>query len=264
MGAVLLDVQGPVARLTLNRPAAFNALDPEMIDGLHAALDTLEIADGLRAVVITGAGDAFMAGGDVGWFARLVAENPPDREARVSALIDRVHAAVLRLTRLPVPVIAAVNGPCAGFGVSLMLACDVSVARADAVFSLAYTGIGISPDGGSTWALPRAVGLSRALHLAMLSDRIDAEEARRIGLIGQVAPADGFAEAVEKLTRRLAAGPTAAYAATKRLLREGMARDLPDQLDAEAAAFTRGTGTADFASGTAAFVSRAKPQFEGR
>lgn len=264
MTAVITTIDGPLARITLNRPAAFNALDPDMIAGLHTALDQIEAAEGLRAVVLTGAGEAFMAGGDVSWFARLVAENPPDREDQVAAMIDRVHQIIKRLVALPLPVVAAVNGACAGFGVSLMLACDLSIAKNDAVFAMAYANIGISPDGGLTWSLPRAVGLSRALHLALLSDRIDATEAQRLGLIGIVAPVDGFAEALDKLLKKLANGPTLAYARTKRLLRGAAMTGLESQLDAEAAAFATGTGSADFASGVTAFVNRQKPNFTGK
>lgn len=257
---VLLERRGAAAILTLNRPEKLNALD----EALMAALDhaTREVAEdaGIRAVMIRGAGRAFMAGGDVAFFH----ENRDTLAARFAGMGQSFHRSVKRLRTMDKPVLACVQGAVAGGGLSVMLACDLAIASADAQLSLAYANIGTSPDGGSSFSLPRIVGLRKALELAFLGERIPAAEALRLGLVNWVVEPAELEPRALALLDRLAAGPTFALARTKALLNETWERPFEAQLDAELAAFSRCVATADFAEGTAAFVGKRKPGFSGR
>jgi 2-(1,2-epoxy-1,2-dihydrophenyl)acetyl-CoA isomerase len=261
---VRLDLSGGVAVVTLDRPEALNALDAPMAEGLYAALARCEADEAVRAVVLRGAGGAFMAGGDVKMFAALLDEPGASPRAFFERLIHTVHQSILLLRRMPKPVVAAIHGPCAGFGVSLVLACDLAVAADDAVLTLAYCHIGTSPDGGSTFHLPRAVGAKRAMEIALLGDRFGAADAERLGLVNRVVPAAALDAEVDALARRLAAGPTQAYGRTKALLNASLDRSIETQLQAEAESFAASATTRDFAEGVAAFVAKRKPDFTGR
>jgi 2-(1,2-epoxy-1,2-dihydrophenyl)acetyl-CoA isomerase len=262
---VLLSLDGPIATLTLNRPAALNALDEQMADALYAALVRVEHHKEARCLVVRGAGESFMAGGDVKAFAQAVSElSPTDRQPTFEQIVGRVHASILVLRHLPLPVVAAVHGAVAGFGVSLMLACDLAIAADNAGFALAYCQIGTSPDGGATFHLPRAVGMKRAMEIALLGDRFDARAAEDIGLVNVVVPAANLEREVAKLAARLAAGPTAAYARTKELLTAAFDHNLATHLGWECDRFVASTATGDFAEGVTAFVEKRGAKFEGR
>jgi len=233
-----------------------------MIEGL--AVETAALAEDaeLRCLIVTGAGDHFMDGGDVKMFGRALGEVPRDDQARhFAALIDRVHDSIRAIRAMEVPVVAAVRGACAGFGLSLSMASDLTVASEDAVFTLAYIHIATSPDGGSTWHLPRLVGPKRAAEMALLGDRFDAATAERLGLINQVVAADALDREAEALARRLAAGPRAAMARTKALLRRSEGEAFDAHLAAERDSFVASTATADFAEGVAAFAEKRRPRF---
>lgn len=265
--AVLFSVAGAVATITLNRPQALNALDRDMALALRDALGRAEVDPAIRCVIVTGAGDHFMAGGDIRTFAGMVAEGKAagktvDQEA-FARMVGEVHDCVEILRRMPKPVVAAVRGAAAGFGVSLMLACDLAVAADDTVLTLAYCHIGVSPDGGATWHLPRVVGLRKAMEIALLGDRFDAATAERLGLVNRIVPAADLAGEAAALAARLANGPTLAYARTKALLNASADRTLADQLTAEASAFATSAATEDFAEGVTAFVEKRKPTFRG-
>lgn len=257
--SVLVERDGAIVVLTLNRPDVLNALDLELSEGLRTALRAAEADSSIRCVVLRGAGRAFMAGGDVRGFHREIGHI--DQVA--GDLIDSFHEAVEVVVRMPKPVVASLRGAVAGAGLSLALAADLAVAADDAVFTLAYANIGISPDGGSTWSLPRTVGRRRAMELAMLADRFDAAKALELGIVNRVVPADRLDAETVALAQRLAAGPTRAYASTKMLISGSFDRTLPGQLDLERERFVDGTATRDFREGVSAFVEKRKPEFKG-
>ncbi len=262
---VLLTTDGAIATVTLNRPTALNALDGSMVKALHAALIRVEQDAAVRCVVLRGAGDNFMAGGDIRMFAKALAElSPSEQQTRFEGLIGQVHAAITAMRRMDKPIVGAIQGAAAGFGVSLAMACDLAIAADSAVFTLAYCHIGTSPDGGSTFHLPRAVGMKRAMEIALLGERFPAEDAARIGLVNRVVPAAGLHEATTQLAGRLAQGPTAAYGRTKRLLNASLDNGLAGQLAAECECFTASTLTEDFREGVTAFLEKRPAAFTGR
>ncbi len=257
---LLLDIADGIARLRFNRPAGLNAIDRPMAICFHDACQTLQQTPDLRAVVISGEGKAFMAGGDLASFHAGL----PNASAAAKAIIDPVHAGLNLLTQLPQPVIASLHGAVAGAGVSIALACDFAIAADNARFALAYSRIGTSLDAGCTWSLPRIVGLRKALELSLLADPFDAAEALRLGLINRVVPFDTLANEVDALAQRLAAGPTVAYGRIKQLLRASHGTPFAEQLDAEQAAFCACATTEDFAEGLNAFFDKRPARFRGR
>jgi len=261
---VLVTREGGVATLTLNRPQALNALDRDLTVGLRDNVLAVEHDPSIRCVVLRG-GEHFMAGGDLKWFRSLV-EGRSGAENRVQfeGLIHEVHTMILALRRMPKPVLASVRGAVAGFGMSLMMACDLALAADSAYFTLAYTLIGTSPDGGSTFALPRIVGQKKAMEIALLGERFDAATAEQLGLVNRVVPVDSLESETNKLAARLAAGPTAAYARTKTLLNGSLEASLESQLQREAEAFAQSASEPDFREGLAAFIEKRKPRFTGR
>ncbi len=258
---VLLARDGPVATLTLNRPDVLNALDLAMIDALVAHTATLGDDDRLRVVVLRGAGRHFMAGGDIRLFAGELGRPAADRRAFFQQMVERLHAAIESLHRMPHPVVGCVHGAVAGFGLSLMNACDLVVASEDAYFASAYRQIALTPDGGGSWSLPRLVGMRKAMEILLLGERFGAAEAFALGLVNKVVPADELGVATDAIVKSLAAGPPTALRKAKRLVRESMGRTLSEQLQAEAIAFGECAGTADFAEGITAFLAKRPPQF---
>jgi len=257
---VLYDVADGVATITLNRPRVMNALDAAMIVQLRAACERADRDESARAVVLRGAGPAFLAGGDVAFFHAHLPRMP--ELARQGGA--ELHLAILALRRAPKPVLASVHGVVAGAGVSLMAAADLAIAADGTSFTLAYSRIGASPDGGATYFLPRLVGSRKALELMLLSDSLDAQTALRLGLVNWVAGADRLASDTESIARRLAQGATLAFAETKRLVNQSHDHALAAQLNAEVEAFARSAGTRDFAEGVTAFVEKRKPNFKGQ
>lgn len=256
---VIYSVADGVATILFNRPAVMNALDARMIVQLREAAERAEEDARARAVVIRGAGPAFLAGGDVAQFHANLARMPD--LVRESA--PELHRAILALRRAPKPVLAAVHGAVAGAGLSVMAAADLAIAAEGTKFTTAYGRLGTSPDGGATHFLPRLVGARKALELLLLSDTIDSAEAQRLGLVNRVVAADRLAAESEALARRLAQGPTLAFARIKQLVNETHDQALAAQLNAEVEAFARCAGTSDFAEGVTAFVEKRKPEFKG-
>lgn len=255
---VLLDIEHAVAIVTLNRPRVLNAIDAQMAQGLADALGRITQDGTTRALLLRGEGRAFCAGGDV---ARFAGEDPT---AAVEAIIDPFHVALRMLDALKLPTLAAVQGPVAGAGFSLAMACDLCIAADDAVFTMAYSRIGASPDGSATYRLPRLVGTRKALELALLAEPVGVTEALELGLVNRAVPAAGLAGEAMALAHRLAQGPTAAYARIKHLVGRSLGNDLPTQLDLEREAFLAGARTADFREGAQAFLAKRPPLFEGR
>jgi 2-(1,2-epoxy-1,2-dihydrophenyl)acetyl-CoA isomerase len=261
METVTVERRGAELRITLNRPDVMNAWDKQLGTDLMAAVREAADDDGVRAVVITGAGRAFSSGADLRAGFDPAPEGHPDLQ---KVLRERYHPIIAGIRRMPKPVLAAVNGPAVGIGCSLALVCDLIVARESAYFLLAFVNIGLVPDGGSSLLLPERVGLARATEIAMLGERIGARQALEWGLINRVAPDDEFDTVVDELAGRLAAGPTAAYGGVKRQFNEWLFARMDAQLELEAAIQQQAAASGDFVEGVQAFLQKRQAMFEGR
>jgi 2-(1,2-epoxy-1,2-dihydrophenyl)acetyl-CoA isomerase len=263
---VLMSVANGVATITLNRPSVLNALNNALAQALLDSLNAAASDDAVRVIVITGAGDAFMAGGDVGYFHRKLAEFPDHAQFRpiIVEMIERAQNLARTIRNIPKPVIASVHGGCAGFGLSLMLACDLAIAADNAKFTLAYIHLATTPDGGASFHLPRIVGQKRAAEIALLGDRFGAADAERWGLINRVVPLAEMEATIAKLAGRMAKGPALAYARTKTLLNAADGNTLDEQLAAETESFANSALTEDFAAGVGGFVEKKAAIFNGR
>lgn len=257
--AVKLSVEGGIATIALNRPHVMNAMDGEMMQQLRPIAEAVERDSSVRAVVLRGEGAAFMAGGDVAVFHQQLADLPE----LIVTWGREMHAAFLALRRMGKPVLASVHGAVAGAGFSLMCAADLAIAAVDTRFTLAYANIGASPDGGSTYFLPRLVGYKKTMEMIMLPDRFDAETARLHGLVNWVVPSDRLAAETARIAQRLAAGPTRAYAEGKRLVNQSL-DPLNAQMEQELQAFSRCARGPDLKEGVTAFVEKRKPVFTGK
>lgn len=254
---IVLEVDGTIARLRFNRPEQLNAIDVPTARAFHEACQRIANSDGLRAVVISGNGRAFVAGGDL----RALCQDPV---VTASAVIDPMNRALLILKALSQPVIASLHGHVAGAGIGIALACDFAIAAEATQFNLAYARIGASLDCSASWHLVRAVGLRKAIELSVLSPTFDAREALAFGIVGNVVAAEELEAATSGLAARLAKGPTVAFGAIKRQLNSAHAHTLEEHLALEQAAFCECAATADFSNGVEAFLAGAKPVFQGR
>ncbi|MDP9882469.1 2-(1,2-epoxy-1,2-dihydrophenyl)acetyl-CoA isomerase [Variovorax boronicumulans] len=254
---LLVGREGAVATLRFNRPAALNAIDVPMATAFLAAARTLAADKSVRAVLLSGAGKGFMAGGDLGVLSA-------DPKQGAADLIGPLHEALTVLDAMDAPLVAQVHGVAAGAGLSLMLQADFVLAAEGTRFNLAYVNVGTSCDVGASWALPRLVGMRRALEIAMLGDTYDTAAAERLGLINRVVPAAELDAEAMALAQRLAKGPTVALGHLRRLMRGSLDRDLASQLDAESAAFQSCAATADFRIGLDAFFGKKPAAFTGR
>jgi 2-(1,2-epoxy-1,2-dihydrophenyl)acetyl-CoA isomerase len=255
-----LTTDGPAARILLNRPDALNAWNEQFGRDLLDAVTTIAEDESVRAVLITGAGRGFSSGADLKEQRSTTDGGVPDLGARLEEIY---HPIITGLREMPKPVVAAVNGPAVGIGCSLALAADLIVAAESAYFLLAFVNIGLVPDGGSTAFLPARVGYARAAEMAMLGERVPAQQALDWGLVNRVVPDDELESTSGELLERLANGPTRSYAGAKRLLNRRMYADLAGQLEAEADT-QRDQGTSqDFVEGVLAFVEKRPPNFTG-
>jgi 2-(1,2-epoxy-1,2-dihydrophenyl)acetyl-CoA isomerase len=257
---ILFDVSGGVARLTLNRPDRLNSFTTAMHGEVREALASLKGSDA-RVLVLTGAGRGFCAGQDLG--DRAVA--PGGAAVDLGESIEKNYKPlVMALRNLPMPVIAAVNGVAAGAGANIALACDMVIAAKSASFVQAFAKLGLVPDSGGTWLLPRLIGNARAIGLAFLGDKLPAEQAAQWGLIWRCVEDAELAPTVDALAQQFASAPTRGLARTKQAIYEGWDRTLEAQLDIERD-YQRELGySADYAEGVAAFTQKRPPQFTGR
>jgi 2-(1,2-epoxy-1,2-dihydrophenyl)acetyl-CoA isomerase len=253
-------VSNGIATVTLNRPDAFNALDMQLARELHDAIIESSEDEAVRVVVLTGTGRAFCAGGDVKGFCDTI----DTIGAHVKRMTTELHGAVSRMIRMPKPVISAVNGVAAGGGMSLALAGDLILATESARFTMAYTQIGASPDGSSTFTLPRLVGVKCALELTLLNPVLSAQEAKEWGIVNRVFPDDQFQAEVQNIAAQLAQGPTLAYGRTKALFYSSTSETLETQMEYETLHIAASGKTADFREGVAAFAEKRQASFQGR
>lgn len=257
---VLVERRDQVATLTLNRPDAYNALNLELGREIFHAVLEVDDDPGVRCVVVTGSGKAFCAGGDVKDFA----DNLHRIGALVKELTTYLHGAVSRLARSDKPVIMAVNGVAAGGGFSFALSGDIVVAAESARFTMAYSKIAATPDGSSSYFLPRLVGMRRAMELYFTNRVLSAREAAEWGLVTKVVPDAEFKPAVEALARELAQGPTRAFGGAKRLFHQSTWESLETQMELEAQAIAASGRTEDFRAGVTAFAAKKTPVFRGQ
>lgn len=263
---LIVESRNAVTTITLNRPEVLNSMNKPMAAALRAALDQARrgVADGtVRAVVITGAGRGFCAGADLA----DPALRGPDGKTSADLgdyLRQNYHPVIEQMRALPAPIITAVNGSAAGAGMSLALAGDIVLAARSASFLQAFSRIGLIPDAGSTYFLPRLVGESRARALAILADKIGAEQALQFGLVWQVFPDAELQAAAMSMATRLASMPTRAYGLTKEALNQSLGNDLAGQLEVEARLQSAAAKTEDFPEGVAAFLAKRSPVFKGR
>jgi len=255
---ILLDVSEGVARITLNRPEVFNSFNREMALALQQTLDDCAVNEAVRAIVLTGSGRAFCAGQD------LKEVTTPDLNPGFRTILDEHYAPIItRLRNLEKPVIAAVNGVGAGAGANIALACDVIVAHEEASFLQAFSKIGLIPDSGGTYFLPRIVGFQKALALAMLGDKVSAQEAEAMGMIYKAVPAAEYEAFVEKIATKLANMPTKALGFIKQAFNASQTNDLETQLALEADLQIAASETEDYNEGVTAFLEKRKPVYKG-
>ena len=257
---IIWEQSGAVGRLTLNRPETLNAWTAEFGGELKEVMEGEAADESVRAVLITGAGRGFSSGADLKAGFEPAEDGMPNIKQE---LHDVYHPAIAGVRRLPKPVVAAVNGPAVGIGCSLALACDLVLAAESAYFGLAFVNIGLMPDGGSTAFVPPSVGKARAFQMALLGERVPAEQALDWGLVNFVYPDDRLMDEANALVEQLAAGPTRSYAGSKRALNQFIYGDLDGQLDLEAELQHQLGRTQDFLEGAAAFVEKREPGFKG-
>jgi 2-(1,2-epoxy-1,2-dihydrophenyl)acetyl-CoA isomerase len=261
--ALAVDQDG-VARLTFDRPEALNAVNEDMMRGLYTTVKRAVADPAVAVVVLRSAGEHFMAGGDIKEFRDHLSQPPDGRLALFRGMIEQwINPSIRMLRECRQPVIAQVRGACAGFGFSLMLACDLALAAEGAYFTTGYALIGTSPDGGGTWFLPRLVGTRKAAELTLLSGRLSSAQALDLGLINRVVSDEALESEVGALAQRLARGPRRAHAEIKRLVSASGLSTLDMHLQAEAESFGRLAATEDFAEGIRAFCEKREPQFKG-
>lgn len=259
MNHILYEKISGVGKITLNRPKAFNSFNREMAFEVQNALDDCEKDDTIRAIYLTGNGKAFCAGQDL-----KEVTNPEINPGFKKILEQHYNPIIMRLRHIEKPIVAAVNGVAAGAGANIALACDIVVAHEKVTFIQAFSGIGLVPDSGGTFFLPRLVGFQKALALAMLGDKVGAEEAERMGMIYKVLPLESFADDAFAVAEKLAKMPTKGLALTKRLFNESLTNDLKTQLDLEGKLQIEASETEDYEEGVKAFLEKRKPSFKGK
>ncbi|WP_299519655.1 enoyl-CoA hydratase-related protein [Winogradskyella sp.] len=257
--SILLKIENKIAYITLNRPKVFNSFNREMALSLQSVFDDCETNDDVRAIVLTGNGKAFCAGQD------LKEVTTPELNPGFKKILEEHYNPIIkRIRSIKKPVVAAVNGVAAGAGANIALACDIVVAHEKVSFIQAFSLIGLVPDSAGTFFLPRLIGFQKAQALAMLGDKMSAEEAERIGMIYRVISLEQFNNEVEKLAVKLANMPTKALGMIKELFNKSMTNTLEEQLDMESKYQIEAAQSEDYKEGVAAFIEKRKPNFKGK
>jgi len=254
---ILLDIADEVATITLNRPANGNAINLELADALQQAMKTCEKERGVRAIVLRGAGKLFCSGGDLS----AIASHGADASSYVRELLTRLHGAISAMARIPTPVVAGVNGAAAGAGLALACGCDLAIATESSLFVMAYSRVGLTPDGSSSFYLPRLIGLRRALQMALTNRQLTAREALDWGIVNEVVQDAALDSALTALVGRLVKGSPVALGGAKRLLRAPSANTLDQQLLAEMESICAALKTDDAKEGLSAFLEKRVPNF---
>ena len=262
--AILLqDLKDGVMTLSFNRPKELNAIDNALGIALCEALHAAEQDSNIRCVVLRANGSHFMAGGDINGFGAILDKGEWARRRAIGELAIHAHDAIETIRRMDKPVVASLRGAAAGFGMSLMLACDLAVASEKSFFTLAYCHIGLSPDGGSTYFLPRSVTFKQAMEIALLGDRFDAKRAYELGIVNWVVADDALEEKTVEISTRLASGPARTLGRTKALINHASAHatTLDSQLRMEERGVMDSAAGEEFAEGIRAFLAKRKPDF---
>ncbi len=258
---LLIQQDGGVLTITMNRPEVLNAFDEIMLAELTEAMETAAQDESIRCIVLTGAGRAFGSGQDL----RTLTERRSSEESlKVSEHLQKYHRVVLAMRNMPRPIIAAVQGVAAGISCNLALACDIRIAADNARFIEAFARIGLVPDGGGAYFLTRLVGTGKAMEMAMLADEVSGPEAERIGLVNKCVPLAEFEEATKALAQRLAKGPTTAYGLIKQLIYTSAEVDLQASLHLEGELQDIAFETQDHRKAVEAFLQKHKPEYTGR
>jgi 2-(1,2-epoxy-1,2-dihydrophenyl)acetyl-CoA isomerase len=258
---VLTELDGPVARITFNRPAVRNAASQEMVAAMQQFLHEIERDLSVRCIVITGAGDHFMAGGDVLSFKAALQRPPQQRRVEFEARVQSAAPLFIQLARMPQPVVAKVRGAAAGAALGFIAGADFAVCGTTSIFILAHVNIGASPDGSSSYHLPRVVGIRKAKELAILGQKVSADEALAIGLVTRVVPDMELDAAVTNLVNSIVAAPAASVRRAKFLMDQSLGNSLERQLQLEAQCFAECAASDDFAEGVTAFVEKRAARF---
>ncbi len=261
MPDVIVERREAVFEIVLNRPEVLNAVDRKTIAALADAAAEAAEDRTARVVLLRGNGTHFCAGGDIGMFGALIGLPPEARRKELYRVVDGLHPLLIRLRHMGKPVVAAVQGAAAGFGLSLVLAADLAIAAEDAVFACGYIHLGTSPDGGMTATLPGIVGLKLATELMLLGERFDAQRALALGIVNRLVPPDRLSAEAAALAARLAAGPGEAYARTKALIQASLGDAFDAQLRREAENFAACAATEDFVEGVRAFLEKRGASF---
>ena len=258
MSTILFEQINQVGKITFNRPNAYNSFNKEMADGLKSLLDQCAASDEIRCILITGAGKAFSAGQD------LVEVTSPDAPEIGDIVSNHYNPIISKIRNIEKPIIAAVNGVAAGAGCNIAIACDILVAHEKATFVQAFSKIGLVPDSGGTYFLPRIIGFHRATAMMMLSDKLEATSAKSIGLVHEVYSAEEFEESSMTIAQKLASMPTRGLGLTKRALNYSCHNDLDTQLGIEGQLQSNAALSEDYKEGVNAFLEKRKPNFTGK